>query len=187
MTAVPTFAVWNRNVPPVFEESNCLSLVQVSKCLFFWEYLTLFSSVKGWLHCCCSVIKHIESKSVVATLWPFFWEASFFISPWLSQNSLLAVLNVTCLFWQSGESLKTQSGPFRFLTVWDWSVQFDPKALAFLNNPLYAEKPKPERSQRKTARFKVRYVLLNCFFSSRNILHILFQMFSQWKYWCRLF
>ncbi|KFW05833.1 Myotubularin-related protein 12, partial [Eurypyga helias] len=54
----------------------------------------------------------------------------------------------------SGESLKTQSGPFRFLTVWDWSVQFDPKAQAFLNNPLYAEKPKPDKSQRKTARFK---------------------------------
>ncbi|KAF2982271.1 hypothetical protein EK904_013968 [Melospiza melodia maxima] len=55
---------------------------------------------------------------------------------------------------KSGESIKTQSGPFRFLTVWDWSVQFDPKALAFLNNPLYAEKPKPDRSQRKTSRFK---------------------------------
>lgn len=54
----------------------------------------------------------------------------------------------------TGESLKTQSGPFRFLTVWDWSVQFDLKAQAFLNNPLYAEKPKPEKSQRKTARFK---------------------------------
>ncbi|XP_074669134.1 myotubularin-related protein 12 isoform X2 [Strix aluco] len=55
---------------------------------------------------------------------------------------------------ESGESLNTQSGPFRFLTVWDWSVQFDPKAQAFLNNPLYAEKPKPDKSQRKTARFK---------------------------------
>ncbi|KAM9167922.1 myotubularin-related protein 12 [Mergus octosetaceus] len=54
----------------------------------------------------------------------------------------------------TGESLETQSGPFRFLTVWDWSVQFDPKAQAFLNNPLYAEKPKPDKSQRKTARFK---------------------------------
>ncbi|KAJ7417743.1 Myotubularin-related protein 12 [Willisornis vidua] len=54
----------------------------------------------------------------------------------------------------SGESLKTQSGPFRFLTVWDWSVQFDPKAQAFLNNPFYAEKPKLDKSQRKTARFK---------------------------------
>ncbi|NXM07632.1 MTMRC protein, partial [Tyrannus savana] len=53
-----------------------------------------------------------------------------------------------------GESLKTQSGPFRFLTVWDWSVQFDPKAQAFLNNPFYAEKPKLDKSQRKTARFK---------------------------------
>ncbi|XP_076218450.1 myotubularin-related protein 12 isoform X2 [Aptenodytes patagonicus] len=55
---------------------------------------------------------------------------------------------------ESGESLKTQSAPFRFLTVWDWSVQFDPKAQAFLNNPLYAEKPKLDKSQRKTARFK---------------------------------
>ncbi|RMC16575.1 hypothetical protein DUI87_06512 [Hirundo rustica rustica] len=55
---------------------------------------------------------------------------------------------------KSGESFKTQSGPFRFLTVWDWAVQFDPKAQAFLNNPLYAEKPKPDKSQRKTARFK---------------------------------
>uniref|UniRef100_A0A669QB51 Myotubularin related protein 12 n=2 Tax=Phasianus colchicus TaxID=9054 RepID=A0A669QB51_PHACC len=54
----------------------------------------------------------------------------------------------------TGEILKTQSSPFRFLTVWDWSVQFDLKAQAFLNNPLYAEKPKPEKSQRKTARFK---------------------------------
>ncbi|XP_064295665.1 myotubularin-related protein 12 [Phalacrocorax carbo] len=54
----------------------------------------------------------------------------------------------------SGESLKSQSGPFRFLTVWDWSVQFDPKAQAFLNNPLYAEKPKMDKSQRKTTRFK---------------------------------
>ncbi|NWR77220.1 MTMRC protein, partial [Centropus unirufus] len=54
----------------------------------------------------------------------------------------------------TGESLNTQSGPFRFLTVWDFSVQFDPKAKAFLNNPLYAEKPKPDKSQRKTTRFK---------------------------------
>ncbi|XP_052526542.1 myotubularin-related protein 12 [Tympanuchus pallidicinctus] len=54
----------------------------------------------------------------------------------------------------TGEILKAQSSPFRFLTVWDWSVQFDLKAQAFLNNPLYAEKPKPEKNQRKTARFK---------------------------------
>ncbi|XP_064358593.1 myotubularin-related protein 12 isoform X1 [Dromaius novaehollandiae] len=54
----------------------------------------------------------------------------------------------------TGESLKTQSGPFKFLTVWDWSVQFEPKAQALLSNPLYAEKPKPDKSQRKTTRFK---------------------------------
>ncbi|NXA28391.1 MTMRC protein, partial [Ibidorhyncha struthersii] len=55
---------------------------------------------------------------------------------------------------RSGESLKTQSGPFRFLTVWDWSVQFDPKAQAFLNNPLYLVLASLHKSQRKTARFK---------------------------------
>ncbi|XP_050770621.1 myotubularin-related protein 12-like [Gymnogyps californianus] len=71
-----------------------------------------------------------------------------------STTDLCCFLNVTCLFWQTGESLKTQSGPFRFLTVWDWSVQFDPKAQDFLNNPLYAEKPKPDKSQWKTARLK---------------------------------
>uniref|UniRef100_A0A8B9PEH2 Myotubularin-related protein 12 n=1 Tax=Apteryx owenii TaxID=8824 RepID=A0A8B9PEH2_APTOW len=54
----------------------------------------------------------------------------------------------------TGESLKIQSGPFKFLTVWDWSVQFEPKAQALLSNPLYAEKPKPDKSQRKTTRFK---------------------------------
>jgi len=90
----------------------------------------------------------------------------FLSSPWLGQKSFLTVLIVTCLFWQTGESLKTQSGPFRFLTVWDWSVQFDLKAQAFLNNPLYAEKPKPEKSQRKTARFKVSVFLLDLIFLS---------------------
>ncbi|KAF1538758.1 Myotubularin-related protein 12, partial [Eudyptula minor] len=57
----------------------------------------------------------------------------------------------------TGEGLSTQSGPFRFFTVWDWSVQFDLKAQDFLNNPLYAEKPKPDKSQWKTARFKDRH------------------------------
>lgn len=66
------------------------------------------------------------------------------------------------MLWQTGEILKAQSSPFRFLTVWDWSVQFDLKAQAFLNNPLYAEKPKPEKSQRKTARFKVRFSFFFC-------------------------
>ncbi|XP_010223203.1 PREDICTED: myotubularin-related protein 12-like [Tinamus guttatus] len=54
----------------------------------------------------------------------------------------------------TGESLKTQSGPFKFLTVWDWSVQFEPEAQALLSNPLYAEKPKPDKRQRKTTQFK---------------------------------
>ncbi|NWU94069.1 MTMRC protein, partial [Upupa epops] len=54
----------------------------------------------------------------------------------------------------SGEILQSQSSPFRFLTVWDWSVQFDCKAQAFLNNPIYAEKPKPDKTQRKNTRFK---------------------------------
>nr|XP_014425687.1 myotubularin-related protein 12 isoform X1 [Pelodiscus sinensis] len=54
----------------------------------------------------------------------------------------------------SGESYNAQSSHFRFLTVWDWSVQFEPKAQVLLNNPLYAEKQKLDRSQRKTTRFK---------------------------------
>ncbi|XP_025054266.1 myotubularin-related protein 12 [Alligator sinensis] len=54
----------------------------------------------------------------------------------------------------SGESHNAQSSPLRLLTVWDWSVQFEPKAQALLNNPLYSEKPKPDKSQRKTTRFK---------------------------------
>lgn len=180
----------------MFRVLTCpLSLKNRSVCFWpkfqnFFFFLRIFNFIficESLIALCCSVTEHVESTSVIATLWPFFWKASFLISPWLDQNSLLAVLNVTCLFWQSGESLKTQSGPFRFLTVWDWAVQFDPKAQAFLNNPLYAEKPKPDKSQRKTARFKVRYVLLNCFFNSGNILHILFQMYSQWKYWCNFF
>ncbi|XP_049650145.1 myotubularin-related protein 12-like [Accipiter gentilis] len=57
----------------------------------------------------------------------------------------------------TGESLKTQT--FRFLTVWDWSVQFYPKAQDFLNSPLYAEKPKPDKSQWKTARFQHQWQL----------------------------
>nr|XP_048706086.1 myotubularin-related protein 12 isoform X4 [Caretta caretta] len=54
----------------------------------------------------------------------------------------------------SGEGHNAQSSHFRFLTVWDWSVQFEPKAQVLLNNPLYVDKPKLDKSQRKTTRFK---------------------------------
>ncbi|XP_048224534.1 myotubularin-related protein 12 isoform X2 [Perognathus longimembris pacificus] len=52
------------------------------------------------------------------------------------------------------ESLDTQSKPLNLLTVWDWSVQFEPKAQTLLRNPLYAEKPKPDKGPRKGMRFK---------------------------------
>uniref|UniRef100_A0ABM5FU86 Myotubularin-related protein 12 n=1 Tax=Pogona vitticeps TaxID=103695 RepID=A0ABM5FU86_9SAUR len=53
-----------------------------------------------------------------------------------------------------GGSLDTQGSKLSYCSVWNWSVQFEPEAQAFLNNPLYAEKPKLDRSQRKTTRFK---------------------------------
>ncbi|XP_066472990.1 myotubularin-related protein 12 [Tiliqua scincoides] len=53
-----------------------------------------------------------------------------------------------------GGTLDTQGSRLSFHSVWDWSVQFEPKAQALLNNPLYVEKPKLDKSQRKTARFK---------------------------------
>uniref|UniRef100_A0A8D0HBY2 Myotubularin-related protein 12 n=1 Tax=Sphenodon punctatus TaxID=8508 RepID=A0A8D0HBY2_SPHPU len=53
-----------------------------------------------------------------------------------------------------GDGYGAQSNPFRFLAVWDWSVQFEPKAQALLNNPLYAQKSKPDKIQQKTTRFK---------------------------------
>ncbi|KAM9329377.1 myotubularin-related protein 12 [Gastrophryne carolinensis] len=46
-----------------------------------------------------------------------------------------------------------QKEPLNFYTVWDWSVQFELKALSFLNNPLYVEKSKQEKN-RKAARSK---------------------------------
>lgn len=61
-----------------------------------------------------------------------------------------------CLFWQGRESQDTQSKPLNLLTVWDWSVQFEPKAQMLLKNPLYVEKPKLDKGQRKGMRFKVR-------------------------------
>uniref|UniRef100_A0ACB8EP61 Myotubularin- protein 12 n=1 Tax=Sphaerodactylus townsendi TaxID=933632 RepID=A0ACB8EP61_9SAUR len=51
-------------------------------------------------------------------------------------------------------SCDAESGPLSFLSVWYWSVQFEPEALAFLNNPLYAEKSKSDKMQRKITKFK---------------------------------
>uniref|UniRef100_A0A8D0DSF9 Myotubularin-related protein 12 n=1 Tax=Salvator merianae TaxID=96440 RepID=A0A8D0DSF9_SALMN len=53
-----------------------------------------------------------------------------------------------------GGSFDTQGSKLSFLSVWDWSVQFEPEAQALLSNPLYAEKPKVDKSQRKTTRFR---------------------------------
>ncbi|XP_075697698.1 myotubularin-related protein 12 [Rhinoderma darwinii] len=46
-----------------------------------------------------------------------------------------------------------QRGSLSFYSVWDWSVQFELKALTFLSNPLYVEKSKQEKN-RKGARSK---------------------------------
>ncbi|XP_042305741.1 myotubularin-related protein 12 isoform X2 [Sceloporus undulatus] len=53
-----------------------------------------------------------------------------------------------------GGSLDTQGNKLSYLSVWEWSVQFEPEAQALLNNPLYTEKPKLDKSQRKTTRLK---------------------------------
>uniref|UniRef100_A0A9L0SS77 Myotubularin-related protein 12 n=1 Tax=Equus caballus TaxID=9796 RepID=A0A9L0SS77_HORSE len=52
------------------------------------------------------------------------------------------------------ESQDIQGKPLNLLTVWDWSVQFEPKAQTLLKNPLYVEKPKLDKGQRKGMRFK---------------------------------
>lgn len=62
-----------------------------------------------------------------------------------------------CLFWQGRESQDTQGKPLNLLTVWDWSVQFEPKAQTLLKNPLYVEKPKLDKGQRKGTHLKVRH------------------------------
>lgn len=150
------------------ELKYCLKLENTIQVAFVFTYLHLIILSSCWIcrnQVCCNSVG-------------FSMKSQFLIPPWLGQNSFIAVLIVTCLFWQTGESLETQSGPFRFLTVWDWSVQFDPKAQAFLNNPLYAEKPKPDKSQRKTARCKVRYLLLNLLllsFQNKGITQSYFQ------------
>ncbi|KAE8636583.1 hypothetical protein XENTR_v10003048 [Xenopus tropicalis] len=67
----------------------------------------------------------------------------FFNSPWQKDTHSV----VEGRQGKQGESL-------RFYTVWDWSVQFEPKAISFLNNPLYVEKAKLEKISRKAARTK---------------------------------
>ncbi|XP_078141559.1 myotubularin-related protein 12 [Centroberyx gerrardi] len=52
------------------------------------------------------------------------------------------------------ESPHSQRGPLNCPTVWDWSVQFDCKAQDLFVNPLYAEKPKLDKSVRKSHRPK---------------------------------
>ncbi|KAM4607853.1 myotubularin-related protein 12 [Polymixia lowei] len=52
------------------------------------------------------------------------------------------------------ESPHSQRGPLNCPPVWDWSVQFDCKAQDLFINPLYAEKPKQEKSVRKSHRPK---------------------------------
>ncbi|KAL7989106.1 hypothetical protein Chor_008025 [Crotalus horridus] len=53
-----------------------------------------------------------------------------------------------------GGSLDTEGSKLSFLSVWDWSVQFEHEGQALLNNPLYAEKPKLDKSHKKASRFK---------------------------------
>lgn len=52
------------------------------------------------------------------------------------------------------EGLDVPSAPLHLLTVWDWSVQFEPEAQTLLQNPLYVEKPKLDKSQRKGTHLK---------------------------------
>ncbi|CAH2296549.1 myotubularin-related 12 [Pelobates cultripes] len=52
------------------------------------------------------------------------------------------------------EGQPRQDEPLRFYNVWDWSVQFELKALSFLTNPLYVEKSKHEKQLRKAQRSK---------------------------------
>uniref|UniRef100_H2ZS65 Myotubularin related protein 12 n=1 Tax=Latimeria chalumnae TaxID=7897 RepID=H2ZS65_LATCH len=47
-----------------------------------------------------------------------------------------------------------QSNPLSYSTVWDWSLQFEPKAQALFKNPLYVEKPKQDKTVQKSQRPK---------------------------------
>lgn len=53
------------------------------------------------------------------------------------------------------ENQDAHSKPLSLLTVWDWSVQFESRAQILLQNPLYVEKPKLDKGQRKGTRFKL--------------------------------
>ncbi|CAI9540989.1 unnamed protein product, partial [Staurois parvus] len=48
--------------------------------------------------------------------------------------------------WEDGPGKQREA--LRFYTVWNWSVQFELKALSFLNNPLYVEKSKQDKSRK---------------------------------------
>nr|KAF6355530.1 myotubularin related protein 12 [Myotis myotis] len=52
------------------------------------------------------------------------------------------------------EAQDAHSTPLHLLTVWDWSVQFEPRAQTLLQNPLYVEKPKLDKGQRKGTHLK---------------------------------
>ncbi|XP_056138872.1 myotubularin-related protein 12 isoform X2 [Lampris incognitus] len=52
------------------------------------------------------------------------------------------------------DSPLSQRHPLNSLTVWDWSVQFNCKSQDLFINPLYAEKPKQDKSVRKSHRSK---------------------------------
>ncbi|KAJ8285163.1 hypothetical protein GJAV_G00023020 [Gymnothorax javanicus] len=52
------------------------------------------------------------------------------------------------------ESPASQRGPLNFPSVWDWSLQFEHKAQELFTNPLYAEKPRLDKSLKKPHRGK---------------------------------
>lgn len=52
------------------------------------------------------------------------------------------------------ESQEPQHRSRPLLTVWDWSVQFEPKAQMLLRNPLYVQRPKLDKTPRKGSRCK---------------------------------
>ncbi|XP_054571319.1 myotubularin-related protein 12 isoform X2 [Eptesicus fuscus] len=53
-----------------------------------------------------------------------------------------------------GEGRDAHGAPLHLLTVWDWSVQFEPRAQTLFQNPLYVEKPKLDKSPRKGTHLK---------------------------------
>ncbi|KAG8456756.1 hypothetical protein GDO86_002514 [Hymenochirus boettgeri] len=67
----------------------------------------------------------------------------FFNSPWQKDTVSL----------EEGRHGK-QGESLRFYTVWDWSLQFEPRAISYLNNPLYVEKSKLDKNSRKAVRTK---------------------------------